>query len=47
MSLWQFFVVSEFSTMLYAKKQKPGNAENQQKVFYMKKASSAEALPLL
>ena len=34
----KFSVDSAFSNMLYDKKQKPGNAGNQQKAFYIKKS---------
>ena len=34
------------SNTLYGKKQKPGNAGNQQKAFQIKKAASVNVLPL-
>ena len=37
MSFWKFSMVSAFSNMLYVKKRKPGNAENQKKAFQIKK----------
>ena len=33
MKLREFFVIFGFSNILYGKKQKPGNAGNQQKAF--------------
>ena len=40
-------MISGFLNVLYGKKQKPGNAGNQQKVFKVKKAPSSNDLPLL
>ena len=47
MSLQKLSAVSGFSNMLYGKKPKPGNAENQQKAFRIKRAPSVNGLPLL
>ena len=43
----KFSVDSEFSNMLYGKKQKPGNVWNQQKVFKIKKEPNVSLLLLL
>ena len=43
----KFSVDSAFSNMFYGKKQKTGNAGNQQKAFWFQKAPSVNLLSLL